>query len=99
MPASTDVTLPKGVVPQFPEKCIVCHAKPDSTIRIARNSGNPLLSLLMPILTVFSWSRIDLPICQSCKPRFRFQRWGRELFFLGMAILVIWWILPLFDDS
>jgi len=36
MPLSTEVTLPKGVKPKFPEMCIVCHAVPDSTYSIRK---------------------------------------------------------------
>jgi len=27
----------------------------------------------------FGWSRVEIPICKACKPRYRLQRWGREV--------------------
>jgi hypothetical protein len=96
MPLSSDITLPKGVNPVFPDKCVVCHAKPDSTIRIAQNSQNAVLAFFMPILLLFGWSRVEVPICRSCKPRFRLQRWGRELVCWTLVLILIWWLMPHF---
>lgn len=97
MPLSTDVTLPKNAKPQFPRKCIVCHAEPDSTIKIAQNSANWLLSFFVPVLMLFGWSRVEIPVCSSCKPRFRIQRWGRELVLWTLIIIALWLIMPHFD--
>jgi hypothetical protein len=99
MPLSTDITLPKDQTPVFPDKCIVCHApRPGSAIHIAQNSTNALLSLLLPIATLFGWSRVRIPICQSCKPKFRLQRWGREVICWTLAGILIWWLYPHFKD-
>jgi hypothetical protein len=96
MPLSTDITLPKGVKPRFPEKCIVCHARPDSTTKIAHNSQNVFLAFFAPIVMLFGWSRVEVPICRGCKPRFRFQRWGRELICWTIVIVLMWWLIPHF---
>jgi hypothetical protein len=94
MPVSTDVTLPKDYTPAWPDRCIVCHNRPDSTIRIAHNAQNPILAFFLPILLLFGWSRVEIPICRACKPRFRFQRWGRELLFVGLALVATWFLMP-----
>ncbi len=98
MSLSTDITLPKDTKPVFPDKCIVCHAKPDSTLRIAHNSQNPIVAFFVPLLTLFGWSRVEVPICRSCKLRFRFQRWGREIVCWTLIIVLIWWLMPHFKD-
>lgn len=97
MPFSTEVTLPAGTKPKFPSKCIVCHSQPNDTIRIAQNSANWFLSFLVPILWLFGWSRVELPICQACKPRFRLQRWSREVITWTLVIVAIWLIMPHFS--
>ena len=86
MQLSTEVTLPTDYVPKFPAKCIVCHGAPDSSVKIAHNSQNPLLKLFIPILWFLGWSRVEVPICKVCKPRYRLQRWGREL--LSWAVII-----------
>ena len=98
MPLSTVVTLSKHAKPQFPRKCIVCHAEPETTVKIVQNSPNWLLSFFVPILILFGRSRVEIPICQSCKLRFRIQRWGRELMSLTLIIVAFWLIVPHFDD-
>lgn len=98
MPLSTDITLAKRVKPVFPDKCIVCHLKPDSTTRIAQNSQNPILAFFLPVLLVFGWSRVEVPICRACKPRFRLQRWGREIVCWTLVIVLIWWLMPYFKE-
>jgi hypothetical protein len=96
MPLSTDITLPKVLKPIFPDKCIVCQAKPDSTARIAQNSQNVFLAFFLPIFLLFGWSRVEVPICRSCKPRFRWQRWGREIVCWTLMIMLVWWLMPHF---
>lgn len=96
MPLATEVTLPKGVKPVFPDKCIVCHAKPDSSTKIAQNSQNWILAFFLPIMLLFGWSRVELPICQKCKGTFRLQRWGRQLLGAVLIFVAIWLIMPHF---
>ena len=98
MALSTDVTLPKEVDPCFPDRCIVCDGKPDSSIKVARNSLNVFLVFLLPLLYLFGWSRVEVPICGGCKRRFRFQRWGREFIMLGLMFVAVWLIMPHFSD-
>src|ERR1700753_1886596 len=98
MPLSTDLTLPKEQKPIFPDKCIVCHAKPDSTIKIAQNSQNPWLGFFAPIVMLFGWSRVEIPMSRRCKTRFLFQRWGRQLICWALVLIVIWWLMPHFKD-
>lgn len=98
MPASaTTVTLPKYVVPEFPDECIVCHETPDSTTKITQNSMHWWLVVFMPILLLFGWSRVEVPICRSCKPRFYMQRWGRTLLCWAIVFAVISLAWPYFE--
>lgn len=98
MPFASEITLSKETIPTFPDKCLVCHKKPDSTAKIAHHSRNSLLAFLLPILMLFGWSTLEIPICKKCKPKYRFQRWGRDIAFLVFASLAIWWLYPMFDD-
>jgi hypothetical protein len=98
MQLSTEVTLPKNYAPKFPAKCIVCHGTPDSTVKIAHNSQNALLTFLIPILWMFGWSRVEIPICKECKPRYRLQRWTRELICWAIIIGGFIFIAPHFKD-
>jgi hypothetical protein len=96
MALATEITLPAGVEPQFPPLCVVCNQTPDAKIKIAHNSQNPLLSFFVPILFLFGWSTVTVPICRGCKPRFRFQRWGRQLITIVLVFAAIWLIYPQF---
>ncbi len=98
MALSTDITLPKEVKAKFPDKCIVCQEKPDSTIKITQNSSNPLLAFFMPLLMLFNLSRLEVPICISCKKRFLFQRWSRQIISFVVAMIAIFLITPYFSD-
>lgn len=98
MPLATEVTLPKSHTPAWPDKCIVCHAKPDSRAKITQNAQNPFLAFLLPFMLLFGWSRVEFPICRKCKPRFLLQRWGCELICWTVIIAAIFWLMPYFKD-
>jgi len=98
MPLSAEVTLPKDYEAIFPDMCIVCQQKPDSITKISQNAQNPLLAFFLPILMLFGWSRVKVPICRKCKPKFRLQRWGRELICWAIIIGAVWFIMPHFKD-
>jgi hypothetical protein len=98
MQLSSEVTLPKDYVPKFPAKCIVCHGAPDSTVKIAHNSQNAFLTFIIPFLWIFGWSRVEVPICKACKPRYRVQRWGRELICWALLIAAFVLIPPHFKS-
>lgn len=98
MATSNDVTLPKGVKPVFPDRCVVCNCEPDSTAKIVQNSQNWLASFFMPILMLFGWSRVEFPICSSCKLRFYLQRWGRTIVSWIFIIVVIMYGMPFLQN-
>src|ERR1051325_9347467 len=91
MQLSTEVTLPKNYTPKFPAKCIVCRGVPDTTIKIAHQSQNSMLTFFIPVLWFSGWSRVEIPICKVCKPRYRLQRWGRE--FVSTLVIVAAFLL------
>jgi hypothetical protein len=98
MPLCTEVKLPADVEPQFPPLCVVCRSTPDSTIKIAHNSQNPLIGFFVPILFLFGWSRVAVPICGGCKTRFRMQRWGRQVITIALIFAAIALIFPHFKE-
>lgn len=98
MPLSTDVTLDSDTTPKFPNKCLVCHSRPDDSVRIAHNSSNWFLGFFLPILMLFGWSRVELPVCRGCKLRFRAQRWSRELVSWAVIIIAVWYMMPYFSE-
>lgn len=98
MPASTDITLPREVPAIFPDQCVVCEDTPDSTTKITQNSQHWLASFFFPIVMLFGWSRVEVPICRGCKFRFYFQRWGRLLVCYAFIIVVVWLAYPYFAN-
>lgn len=96
MASSTDVNVPRLIKPEFPDCCVVCEEKPDSTAKIIQNSVNPLAAFLMPIMLVFGWSRVEFPICYGCKSRFYFQRWGRSAICWAIMIIAVPLVMPYF---
>ena len=91
-----NITLPRNCVPAFPNECIVCHCIPHSTLKIAHNAQNPLLAFFLPFLLMFGWSRVEVPVCRTCKLRFRLQRWGREVVVCALILASVWLIWPCF---
>jgi hypothetical protein len=98
MALSTDITLPRRITPVFPDVCIACQSTPDSSTKITQNSQHWLISFFLPILHLFGWSRVEIPICRRCKPRFYFQRWGRTAICWAIAIGVIAIAWPYFNE-
>jgi len=98
MALSTDVRLPKRIMPVFPDRCVVCHCLPTSTAKINTNAQNPLAVFLMPILYLFGWSRVEFPLCSACKPRFYFQRWGRTVVCWLVVGVAVFAAMPHFDE-
>lgn len=97
MKTSTNITLPKDQTPIFPDKCIVCHAKPTSTTKAFKSSTNAWLAFIFPPVQLFDWMSVKVPICRSCKFRFHFQDWGREVAFWVYLIIVFIWLIPNLD--
>src|SRR3954469_24881078 len=98
MKLSTELTLPRDYVPKFPAKCIVCHGTPDSSVKIAHNSQNPVLTFLIPLLWIFGWSRVEIPICKACQPRYWLQRWSRELIWAVIILGAFFFLSPHFNS-
>jgi len=98
MAEATEVTLPRDLVPVFPDACVVCEEPPDSTTKICQNSSDALASFVMPIVALFGWSRVEFPICSGCKTRFYFQRWGRMTICFSIVAATIVLAYPYFED-
>ena len=50
-----------------------------------------MLTFFIPVLWFSGWSRVEIPICKVCKPRYRLQRWGRE--FVSTLVIVAAFLL------
>lgn len=96
MATSTDISMPREAVPVFPDSCVVCLGKADSTARIAQHSQNPLGMFFVPFLLLFGWSRVECPVCSGCKLRFYAERWGRTAVCWTIVGLSVYWIMPYF---
>jgi len=46
---------------------------------------------------LFGFSKVEIPICEECKTKFRIQRWGRELASWILVIIAIWIVSPHFS--
>ena len=57
-----------------------------------------MLIFFIPILWLFGWSRVEIPICKACKPRYRLQRWGREVLSAVIIIGAVFLIAPHFKS-
>jgi hypothetical protein len=98
MKTAIDVTLKEYHKAIFPPQCVVCHCKTKTTTKVAHNSANPLLVVFIPIFAFFVWSKVTIPVCKSCKPKFLFQRWGRELTLIALIIVGAVFLWPHFSD-
>ncbi len=98
MAAPYSVKLRGYALPKFPNQCIVCLSEPDSTIKIAHHTTNAFLTFFAPFMMFFGWKSTSIPICQQCKWRFRFQRWGRTLVMLGLISIFMYFFMPMFKE-
>jgi hypothetical protein len=98
MTQSIEIVLPKDVEPAFPDQCIVCCAPPNSTTKIFAQTYNPFLNLFMPIVILFGWLQIEIPICSSCKLVFKAQRWGLVFASFLFGAFAAYWLLQNFNE-
>ncbi len=89
MPFSTSVVLSRDVEPAWPDVCVVCEGPAHgATARVLRSPPVGVFSLLVPVLGLFGWARVPVPVCEEgCRGRLRRQAWGRRLLLLGSAVL------------
>ncbi len=85
MPVSTDVNLPKGHPPVFPDRCVACGADhPGGTYRASTNA------IGWWTLAFWSFGRrftVEVPACAPCRARMRRQRWVQ--FVVNVTVIVI----------
>jgi hypothetical protein len=98
MALASEVHLDKAIEAVFPKSCIVCQQPPDSRYQVWFQQLNSWLVAFVPILIAFGWTSVKVPMCQSCKPKFWRQRWGRQAicWTLGIGLFCLCW--PYFDD-
>jgi hypothetical protein len=97
MPASTDVNLPKGCVPQFPDRCVVCGAdSPGSTVRLVTGS----IGWWTWLLWMFSSAVVvKAPACRPCGRSLHLHRWASIAVVAVVATLALVWVWPLVEGS
>lgn len=95
---SIEITLPEGIKPVFPEQCIVCGNPPDNRTKIYAQTYNPFFQALMPLLIMFGWRQIEIPICKSCTPVFKAQRWGLVVASNVLGGIAVFWLLHNFNQ-
>jgi hypothetical protein len=75
MPMSTDVSLPKGVEPTFPDRCVACGAEhPDGFYRAATHAIGWWTLAFWHFGPRFS---VNVPSCHNCRGLIRRQKWIR----------------------
>lgn len=76
MGLSTDVTLPRSVVPRFPNRCVRCNFEgPSGRVRLTTHGG-------WPRWPWWWWTRrvsVEVPCCFRCHTAIRRQRWLRTI--------------------
>src|SRR5579884_499341 len=84
--ASTDVNLPIGHTPVFPDRCIACGKKhPKTSVTISSRSLGPIWFVGVGYFgTKFA---VEVPACRACGRRLRSRRRNRLVFTWGLAIL------------
>jgi hypothetical protein len=92
MELNTEVILPRGRIPRFPDRCVSCGLhSPGESIRIAtRAVGRRSWAL---------WSQgrsnsINVPTCRDCGRRIRLRRSGAALAVAGLVLLVFMVLEP-----
>ena len=100
MPLSTDVRLPKDVIPIFPRRCVYSgEENPDMEVSVIANSLGALTSLFLPFLYMFCWRRVRVPILRRYRARFYLQRYGRGLATLILVVLALVVFAPMVDRT
>jgi hypothetical protein len=96
MPLSTDITLPAEIEPIYPDRCVVCDGETTNRIRISVGTQSPLLSFLVPIMSLFGWKKIAFPTCKNCTGKFYRQRWIRTAICWTIIAVVVYFCMPYF---
>lgn len=73
MTVSTDVNLPKGQPPVFPDRCVACGA--DHPGGAYRASTNAIGWWTLAFWTFGRRFTVEVPACEPCRDRMRRQRW------------------------
>jgi hypothetical protein len=82
---STDVNLPKSVLPTFPDRCVACGVEhPEDSYRVGTNA--------IGWWTLASWSfgqrfSVEVPSCGPCRAGMQRQRWARLAVNMACAIV------------
>lgn len=95
MPISTDVSLPRSYEPKFPERCVRCGDDPmGRTVRLR----SPILEWWTLLIWFARGHVVQAPACYECGRRIRWQRRGGLLLTMVVAVLVLAFVWPFFDD-
>lgn len=91
MPLSTDVRLPRGQQPVFPDKCIDC-GRGDGLTRVTLWGWDVPWWVLITVIGLFfaKAARARVPACRGCAWRMRFDRLGSAAVFCALTALGVW---------
>ncbi len=97
MPMSTDVNLPRGYEPKFPNRCVVCgNASPGSSTTLST-------STLSWLVAIFWWwgrrVKVTAPACKKCGSKLRSYRHTSTLVTALITILVLTTIWPAIEAN
>lgn len=100
MPMSTDVKLPKTIVPDWPDRCVCCgKERPGDTLTVKTRT--------VGLMTLFFWwsgkfHKTVAPACRECRADFRKSRLLSQFVMLliilvGVALAI--WLLGFYYDG
>jgi hypothetical protein len=85
MSVSTDINLPKGHLPVFPDRCVACGA--DHPLGVYRTSTNAIGWWTLAFWSFGRRFTVEVPACEPCRNRMRRQRWVQ--FTVDAIVIVI----------
>lgn len=98
MALGTSVRLPADIPPRFPNRCIYSDVPdPDAEAVIVANTQNSLFAFLAPILLLFGWRRVRVPISRTCRARFYLQNYGRDVIMIALSFVAVFAIMPMLN--
>jgi fatty acid desaturase len=88
MPLSTDVRLPRNIVPVFPDACCSCGRDHPGDHILAKGRRVRFIELFLPWLWFFGKRvKLEVPVCAACRPEvLATRRWMLVVLVVAGAI-------------
>ena len=88
--AKWDVKIPKSRAPKFPPICVGCAGAPTTTVKVQQDAiGWWSLVRFGNIYGVATGRRVDVPACDACARRLRWELRRREVIQWALAIATV----------